>query len=102
MSHVTRDPNVTPMLDVMLVLLIIFIFLAQQFILNKDIQIHDPRARGPGDPSVVSLVAGPHETLWLDGHEITPTALAASLNGAPVEVSAQPGASYQDVVHALD
>ena len=102
MSNVTREPNVTPMLDVMLTLIIIFIFLARQFILNNDVQIHDPHARGRGDRTVVALVAGPHQTLWIDGREVSPTALAASVKGAPVEVSAQPGASYQDVFHALD
>jgi len=33
---------------------------------------------------------------------IAPAALAAAVKGAPVEVSAQPGTRYQDVVHALD
>jgi biopolymer transport protein ExbD len=101
MSNVAREPNVTPMLDVMLTLIVIFILLAKQFVI-PDVQIHDPNARGRGSPSVVALVAGPGQTLWLDGREITPAALAATLNGAPVEVSAQPGASYRDVFHALD
>ena len=105
MSHMTtnisRDPNVTPMLDVMLTLIIIFIFLAQQFIMS-DVQVHDPSVRGPGDRAVVALVAGPHETLWLAGREMAPAALAAAVKGSPVEVSAQPGTRYQDVVHALD
>ena len=98
MNH---EPNVTPMLDVLLTLIVIAILLAKQFVI-PDVQLHDPAARGHGSPAVVSLVAGPHETLWLDGHEVSPMALAASIKGAPVEVSAQPGAAYQDVVHALD
>jgi biopolymer transport protein ExbD len=102
MSNLSREPNVTPMLDVMLTLIIIFMFLAQQFILNRDVAIHEPSAKEKGNASAVALVAGPHETLWLNGHEVSPAALAASLHGAPVEVSAQPGASYRDVFHALD
>lgn len=102
MSNVSREPNVTPMLDVMLTLIIIFIFLARQFVLNKDVQVHDPNARGPGNRTVVALIAGPHQTLWLDGREISVAALGAAVSGAPVEVSARPGASYQDVFHALD
>jgi biopolymer transport protein ExbD len=100
-TNVSRDLNVTPMLDVMLTLIIIFIFLAQQFIMS-DVQVHDPSVRGPGDRAVVTLVAGPDETLWLAGREIAPAALAAAVKGAPVEVSAQSGTRYQDVVHALD
>ena len=96
-----REPNVTPMLDVLLTLIIIFMFVAQQFVL-KDVQVHDPNPIGDGVPGVVALIAGPHETLWLDGHEIPASALVAAVKGAQVEVSAQPGSSYQDVVHALD
>jgi biopolymer transport protein ExbD len=73
-----REMNVTPMLDVMLTLIIIFIFLAQQFVF-ENVQLHDPRATGDGMRVPVALVAG-----------------------SPVEVSAQPGASYRDVFHALD
>lgn len=102
MSNVTREPNVTPMLDVMLTLIIIFIFLARQFILNQDAQIHEPRTDVPGDARVIAVAAGPHETIWLNDHEVSPTALAATVKGAPVEVSAKPGATYQDVFHALD
>jgi len=101
MSNVTREPNVTPMLDVMLTLIVIFILLARQFVI-PDVQVHDPNARGRGSASVVALVAGPGQTLWLDGRKIAPAALEATLKGAPVEVSAQPGASYRDVFHALD
>jgi biopolymer transport protein ExbD len=101
MSNVTREPNVTPMLDVMLTLIVIFILLAKQFVI-PDVRVHDPNARGPGSSSIVALVAGPGQTLWLDGREVAPAALAATLKGAPVEVSAQRGASYRDVFHALD
>lgn len=96
-----REPNVTPMLDVMLTLIVIFIVLAKQFVI-PNVQVQDPNVKGKGNPSVIALVAGPHETLWLDGNKVSPGNLAARLKGAPVEVSAQPGTSYQDVVHALD
>jgi biopolymer transport protein ExbD len=101
MSNVTREPNVTPMLDVMLTLIVIFIFLAQQFVF-ENVQLHDPRAIVDGLPVSVELVAGPRETLWVDGREVGPDEIAARVKGAPVEVSAQPGASYRDVFHALD
>ena len=50
----------------------------------------------------MALAAGPRRTLWLDGREVSAAALAAAVNGAPVEVSARAGASYDDVFHALD
>jgi biopolymer transport protein ExbD len=96
-----REMNVTPMLDVMLTLIIIFIFLAQQFVF-ENVQLHDPRATGDGTRVPVALVAGPRETLWIDGRELGPDEIAARVQGASVEVSAQPGASYRDVFHALD
>ena len=96
-----KEPNVTPMLDVMLTLIIIFIFLAQQFVF-ENVQLHDPKAVGDGAQASVELVAGPHGTLWIDGQKLSTVEVAARVKGAPVEVSAQPGTSYQDVVHALD
>ena len=63
-TNISRDLNVTPMLDVMLTLIIIFIFLAQQFIVS-DVQIHDPSAKGPGDRRGQGRVApGPGFSAW--------------------------------------
>ena len=104
------EPNVTPMIDVMLVLLIVFMMLTS---VQKAITAHLPPPpdgrSGPHDagPLVLVVEAGPRFTL--NQQPIAPAALEATLASvfAPrpekiLFVAGRPGATYQQVIGAMD
>ena len=104
------DPNVVPMIDVLLVLLITFMMLisVRQAITAQlpppaDGAVHPP---GPS-PLVLTVEAGPRYTL--NRQPIAPAALASTLASvfAPrpekvLFIAGRPGATYQQVVTAID
>lgn len=82
------DINVTPLVDVMLVLVVIFILAAP--LLAHSIRLELPRAATaqPRPTSAMPAVMVQLEhtgQVWLDGHALSPEALAARL----VEIAAQ-------------
>jgi biopolymer transport protein ExbD len=103
------EPNVTPFLDVLLVLLIIFMYLSlnQQRIITA--QLPDPTPRtGPNTPSIVLEVRPSAQyainTQLVPASEL-PGRLRAIYQGRPQKtliVRAAPGVRYQEVVDALD
>jgi biopolymer transport protein ExbD len=103
------EPNVTPFLDVLLVLLIIFMYLSlsQQKIITA--QLPDPKpVMGPNTPSIVLEVrSGPQYTINTQLVSASQLAgrLRAIFEGRPEKtlvVRAAPGVRYQEVVAALD
>ena len=108
-SAMHAEPNVTPFLDVLLVLLIIFMYLSlsQQKIITA--QLPDPKpVMGPNTPSIVLEVrSGPQYTI--NTQLVSASQLAGRLRaiyeGRPEKtlvVRAAPGVRYQEVVAALD
>jgi biopolymer transport protein ExbD len=103
------EPNVTPFLDILLVLLIMFMYLSVNQRKAIHTQLPDPNARG-GDtaPSIV-LEVKPNATYAINtqtvrGNELAPR-LRAIYAGRPTKtiiVRGAPGVTFQDVVTAVD
>jgi len=103
------EPNVTPFLDVLLVLLIIFMYLSlnQQKIITA--QLPDPTpVMGPNTPSIMLEVRpGPHYAV--NTQLVSAPQLAGRLRAIyerrtekTLIVRATPGVRYQEVVAAID
>lgn len=103
------EPNVTPFLDVLLVLLIIFMYLSltQQKIITA--QLPDPTPRiGTGEPMIVLEVRSKGSyainTQPVSAPDLAPR-LRAMYTGRPTKtiiVRAARGVRYQEVVTAMD
>jgi len=103
------EPNVTPFLDVLLVLLIIFMYLSlnQQKIITA--QLPDPTpVAGPNTPAIV-LEVRPSAVYAINTQLVPASELAGRLRalyeGRPekaIIVRAAPGVRYQEMVTALD
>jgi len=108
-SVMQAEPNVTPFLDVLLVLLIIFMYLSlsQQKIITA--QLPDPRpAPGTSTPTIV-LEVRPGAMYAINSHVVTGSQLMGQLraiyDGRPEKtpiVRATAGVRYQEVVTAMD
>ena len=108
-SGMQAEPNVTPFLDVLLVLLIIFMYLSltQQKIITA--QLPDPTpVPGANTPSIV-LEVRPGATYAINTKVVVGSQLARELRaiyeGRPEKtliVRATPGVRYQEVVSAID
>ena len=108
-SGMQGEPNVTPFLDVLLVLLIIFMYLSlsQQKVITA--QLPDPTpVPGPNTPSIV-LEVRPSEAYAINTQVVGRSQLAGRLraiyHGRPEKtliVRAAPGVRYQEVVTAMD
>lgn len=106
-GRVATEPNVIPMIDVLLVLLIIHMLAGVR-------QVIPVQVPPPGDTSPRSVQPIVLELLPLDGYAINTqpvsdslldTILAQVYEGRPVKllhVKAAPDRSYQDVVKAFD
>lgn len=101
--------NVTPMLDVMLVLLVIFMAASVAMHHTVDVSLPQPCAdvcEGPG-PITLEVLPGP--SYRLNGTAIPRVALAATLRQVYVSrpekimyVAGQPGVTYEAVVDVID
>jgi biopolymer transport protein ExbD len=100
--------NVTPFLDILLVLLIIFMFvsLAQQKLITG--HLPDPRGR-PGDETSIVLEVRPNATYAINTQPVAGADLARRLRAIYAErptrtmiVRGAPGIRYQDVITAMD
>lgn len=108
-SGMQAEPNVTPFLDVLLVLLIIFMYLSltQQKVITA--QLPDPTPLlGPNTPSIV-LEVRPGAMYAINSRVVAGAQLAGQLraiyDGRPEKtliVRAAPGVRYQEVVTAID
>ena len=104
------DMNVTPMLDVLLVLLVIFMLLAMRERRTIDAQLPVPCAAGCVDGTtslVLEVLPGPAYRLNrppVPAAEL-PRRLAALFVDRPekvLQVAGHPGATYQQVIAAMD
>jgi len=104
------DMNVTPMLDVLLVLLVIFMLLAMRERRTMDAQLPVPCAgtcEPGGPPIVLEVLPGPSYRLNRApvARAELPGRLAAVYAGRPekvLQVAGHPGATYQQVIAAMD
>jgi biopolymer transport protein ExbD len=108
-TTMNADPNVTPFLDVLLVLLILFMYLClnQQNAITA--QLPEPTTRGSDAVTSIVLEVRPNATYAINTQPVAGPQLAARLraiyDGRPTKsilVRGAPGVTYQDVVTALD
>lgn len=108
-TAMNAEPNVTPFLDVMLVLLILFMYicLMQQKAIMA--QLPDPSARGADDAPPIVLEVKPNAMYAINTQLVPGAQLAARLRaiyaGRPTKtiiIRGTPGVRYQDVVTAVD
>ena len=112
-SGLTNEINVTPMIDVLLVLLIIFMMIIPMSRKAIDLQLPDPAPppdnQGPPPPQIVLEVL-PGDVYKVNTQQISKAALPAKLKeiytGRPEKVifvkGAEKGVKYGDVMWAMD
>jgi biopolymer transport protein ExbD len=108
----TNDINVTPMIDVLLVLLIIFMMTIPMMRKAIDLQLPDPNppATPPGPPAPqIVLQVLPNGVFKINSEEVTQSNLLARLTEIYKDrpekiifVKGDPLVKYQDVVMAMD
>lgn len=103
------EMNVTPMLDVMLVLLVIFMAASAATHHTLDVSLPQPCADICDGPGSITLEVLPGPAYRLNGMAIARTALASTLRQVYVNrrekimyVAGQPGVTYETVVDAID
>ena len=101
--------NVTPMLDVLLVLLVIFMAAPVAMHHTIDVSLPQPCADLCDGPGPITLEVLPGPTYRLNGTTIVAAALARTLRDIYVSrpeklmyVAGQPGVTYATVVDAID
>lgn len=103
------EPNVTPMIDVLLVLLIVFMMLAVQMHKSIDVQLPQPCGGTCASdvPIVLEVLPGP--AYRLNQRAIAASSLLSELaevyRGRPdkiIQVAGSAGVRYDDVVRAMD
>lgn len=109
-SFVVAEPNVVPMIDVLLVLLIIFMMASAEMVRRAfDLQLPQPsRAHSDGPPPLVLTIArGPEYTvngkrLAQDRLEAELQAIFSGRNERILFVKGDRTMPYQAIVHAFD
>ncbi len=107
-SALTRDPNVVPMIDILLVLLIIFMLANALGRQTVDLQLPEEARGAPAGPPIV-LEIRPGPTYALNGQEFGVSELHARIGKVYQDrpekvlfVRGDPKVRYQDVIAAID
>ena len=107
----TNEPNVTPMIDVLLVLLIIFMLVVPMSRKAIDLQLPDPTEQqsSANPPPQIVLEVLPGNKFAVNKEPLTKANLAARLkeiyDGRPekiIFVKGDPKVKYSDVIYAMD
>ena len=107
----TNEPNVTPMIDVLLVLLIIFMLVVPMSRKAIDLQLPDPSEQQSSEtpPPQIVLEVFPGDKFMVNKEPLTRSTLAARLkqiyDGRPekiIFVKGDPKVKYSDVIYAMD
>jgi biopolymer transport protein ExbD len=100
--------NITPLVDVMLVLLVIFMIATPAVTHTLDWQLPQPGPQLPTPPKEMTLQVQAGDTLALDGQALSRSELGAVLAGAVtrdpnvlVNVQVDPAAEYSEAVSAM-
>ena len=108
LPRLTREPNVVPMIDVLLVLLIIFMIASASQRRALDLQLPQQSSGGASGPSIV-LTVDPGPRYALNGTVIDASRLGAELTRTfrdrpekVLFVKGAPRVRYQEVVYAFD
>jgi biopolymer transport protein TolR len=108
----TNEPNVTPMIDVLLVLLIIFMMAIPMMRKAIDVQLPDPTPQqqtSTTPPNQIVLQVLPGGKYKINSEDVTKDRLAARLKEVYdprpdkiIFIKGDPKVKYQDVVTAMD
>ena len=107
----TNEPNVTPMIDVLLVLLIIFMLVVPMSRKAIDLQLPDPSEQQSSEtpPPQIVLEVFPGEKFMVNKEPLTKATLPARLkeiyDGRPekiIFVKGDPKVKYSEVIYAMD
>lgn len=107
----TNEPNVVPMIDILLVLLIIFMLVVPMSRKALDLQLPDPtdQAQSSNPPPQIVLEVMPSNRFLVNKEALTREALPKRLkeiyDGRPekiIFVKGDPKVKYSDVIFAMD
>ena len=111
-SQLTNEPNVVPMIDILLVLLIIFMLMQPLMRKAIDVQLPDPtpqQAQPNQAPNQIVLEVGPNDYFAVNKQVIRKEQLADSLRkifdprpDKIIFVKGDRTVRYQDVIFAMD
>ena len=111
-SNLTNEPNVVPMIDIMLVLLIIFMVMQPMLRKAIDLQLPDPQpATATANPqsNQIVLEVGPNDYYAVNKEVVTKERLPARLKeiyeprpDKIIFVKGDPKVQYQNVIWAMD
>jgi biopolymer transport protein ExbD len=108
-SHSASEPNVTPMLDVLLVLLIIFMSVTIQVHRSLDVVLPEPcvGACAAGEAIVLEVQPGPayrvnQAPIPIQSLGERLSAIYRDRPNKTIQVAGYPGVTYQDVIRAMD
>ena len=111
-NHLSNDINVTPMIDVLLVLLVIFMMIVPSARKAVDVQVPDPTpttAPVTAQSNQIVLEVQPGGSYSINKEIVTKDRLAPRLkeiyDGRPekiIFVKGDPKVKYQDVIYAMD
>jgi biopolymer transport protein ExbD len=110
-SGLTAEPNVTPMIDVLLVLLIIFMIIVPMSRKAVDVQLPDPtpQPNAQPDPEQIVLEVAADGSMLINKQPIPSGGLDAKIRQVydkrPTKilfVKGDPKAKYQTIIHAMD
>jgi biopolymer transport protein ExbD len=106
---ISAEPNVTPMIDVLLVLLIVFMVMVVKVHHTLDVQLPQPQS-GPSDgavPIVLEVLPGP--AYRINTKTVDPGHLGERLAGMYrdrpekiIQIAGDPKATYKEVATAID
>jgi biopolymer transport protein TolR len=105
----SAEPNVTPMIDVLLVLLIVFMMAAIQVHRTIDTLLPEPCSGGCEGTEQIVLEVRPGPSYRINQTVVAPEDLLRRLTNIYearpekiIQVAGRPGVRYQDVVAAMD